>query len=450
MIATGRSDYPNQVNNVLCFPFIFRGALDVGATTINDEMKAACVEAIAGLARETASAELGAAYQGERLAFGPDYLIPKPFDPRLLPTIALAVAKAAIDSGVAKHNLDLDAYHAKLQTQVYRSAVTMRPIFEAAKTDNRRVVFAEGEDVKVLRTVQAMSEELSETAILIGRPNVIETRIEREGLSIKAGIDFELVNPENDARYRDYWKSYHDIMARKSITPDLAKAILRTNTTAIAAVMVHRGEADSMICGTFGQYHWHLKYIKQVLSNEELNPVGALSLVILDQGPLFIADTHVNIEPSAQQIANTMIAAARHTRRFGIEPKLALCSSSQFGNADSHSGRVTREALAILDSQKVDFEYEGEMHTDAALDEDLRETMMPNNRLKGKANILVYANSDAAGATRNVLKSVAGGLEVGPILMGMGNRAHIVTPGVTVRGLLNIAALAGSPVSSYE
>ena len=450
LIATGRSDYPNQVNNVLCFPFIFRGALDVGATTINDEMKAACVEAIAGLARETASAELGAAYQGERLAFGPDYLIPKPFDPRLLPTIALAVAKAAIDSGVAKNELDLDAYQAKLQTQVYRSAVTMRPIFEAAKTDNRRVVFAEGEDVKVLRTVQAMSEELSETAILIGRPNVIESRIEREGLSIKAGVDFELVNPEKDTRYRDYWQSYHDIMARKSITPDLAKAIMRTNTTAIAAVMVHRGEADSMICGTFGQYHWHLKYIKQVLANQDLTPVGALSLVILDQGPLFIADTHVNIEPSAQQIANTMIAAARHTRRFGIEPKLALCSSSQFGNADTHSGRVTREALAILDSHKVDFEYEGEMHTDAALDEDLRETMMPNNRLKGKANILVYANSDAAGATRNVLKSVAGGLEVGPILMGMGNRAHIVTPGVTVRGLLNIAALAGSPVSSYE
>jgi malate dehydrogenase (oxaloacetate-decarboxylating)(NADP+) len=326
----------------------------------------------------------------------------------------------------------------------------MRPIFEAAKTDNRRVVFAEGEDVKVLRTVQAMSEELSETAILIGRPNVIESRIEREGLSIKAGIDFQLVNPEKDTRYRDYWQSYHDIMARKSITPDLAKAIMRTNTTAIASVMVHRGEADSMICGTFGQYHWHLKYIKQVLANQDLTPIGALSLVILDQGPLFIADTHVNIEPSAQQIADTMIAAARHTRRFGIEPKLALCSSSQFGNADSHSGRVTREALAILDSQKVDFEYEGEMHTDAALDEDLRETMMPSNRLKGKANILVYANSDAAGATRNVLKSVAGGLEVGPILMGMGNRAHIVTPGVTVRGLLNIAALAGSPVSSYE
>jgi malate dehydrogenase (oxaloacetate-decarboxylating)(NADP+) len=325
----------------------------------------------------------------------------------------------------------------------------MRPIFEAAKTDNRRVVFSEGEETKVLRTVQAMSEELSGSAILIGRPSVIKARIEREGLSIKAGVDFELVNPESDARYRDYWQSYHEIMARKSVTPDLAKAILRTNTTAIAAVMVHRGEADSMICGVFGQYQWHLNYIKQVLANKDFSPVGALSLVILDQGPLFIADTHVNIEPTAQQITDTMIATARHTRRFGIEPKLALCSSSQFGNADSHSGRVTREALSILDAQEVDFEYEGEMHTDAALDESLRETMMPGNRLKGKANILVYANSDAAGATRNILKSVAGGLEVGPILMGMGNRAHIVTPGVTVRGLLNIAALASSPVSSY-
>jgi malate dehydrogenase (oxaloacetate-decarboxylating)(NADP+) len=449
LIATGRSDYPNQVNNVLCFPFIFRGALDVGATEINDAMKVACVEAIAGLARETASAELGAAYHGERLSFGPEYLIPKPFDPRLLPTIATAVAKAAIESGVATRELDLVAYEAKLQSQVFRSALIMRPVFDAARMERRRIVFAEGEDPKVLRAVQTMTEEMLDTAIVVGRPEVIDARIEREGLSIKPGVDFEIVNPENDHRYRDYWGSYHSIMARDGVTPDLAKAILRTNTTAIAATMVHRGEADSMICGTFGQYQWHLKYLRQVLANEELHPTGALSLLILEKGPLFIADTHVNIEPTAEQIAATMIAAARHVRRFGLEPKLALCSGSQFGNNDCHSGRVSRAALAILDAQKLDFEYEGEMHTDAALDPELRERHLPGNRLTGKANVLIYTNTDAAGAARNLLKSVADGLEVGPILMGMGNRAHIVTAGVTVRGLLNIAALAGTPVSSY-
>ncbi|TYB90277.1 NADP-dependent malic enzyme [Oceaniovalibus sp. ACAM 378] len=449
LIATGRSDYPNQVNNVLCFPFIFRGALDSGATEINDAMKVACVEAIAGLARAPASAELGAAYQGERLAFGPEYLIPKPFDPRLLPTIAVAVAKAAIESGVATREIDLEAYGKSLQTQVYRSALIMRPVFMAARKEQRRIVFAEGEEPRVLRTVQSMTEELSETAILVGRPEVIEQRIEREGLSVRAGEHFELVNPESDARYRDYWGSYHAIMQRKGVTPDLAKAILRTNSTAIAATMVHRGEADSMICGTVGQYLWHLNYIQQILANDDLHPAGALSLMILDKGPLFIADTHVNTEPDARQLAETMIAAARHVKRFGIKPKVALCSGSQFGNLDSRSGRVARDALALLDATDTGFEYEGEMHTDAALDPDLRERLFPGSRLTGKANVLVYTNTDAAGATRNILKSVADGLEVGPILMGMGNRAHIVTPGVTVRGLLNMAALAGMPVSSY-
>lgn len=449
LIATGRSDYPNQVNNVLCFPFIFRGALDVGATEINDEMKVACVEAIASLARETASAELGAAYQGERLSFGPEYLIPKPFDPRLLPTIATAVAKAAIESGVATRELDIEAYQAKLQSQVFKSALIMRPVFDAARMERRRIVFAEGEDPKVLRAVQTMTEEMLDTAIVVGRPEVIDARIEREGLSIKPGLDFEIVNPENDHRYRDYWGSYHSIMARDGVTPDLAKAILRTNSTAIAATMVHREEADSMICGTFGQYQWHLKYLRQILETKDLHPTGALSLLILEKGPLFIADTHVNIEPTAEQIAATMIAAARHVRRFGLEPKLALCSGSQFGNNDCHSGRVSRAALAILDAQNLEFEYEGEMHTDAALDPILRERHLPGNRLTGKANVLIYTNTDAAGAARNLLKSVADGLEVGPILMGMGNRAHIVTAGVTVRGLLNIAALAGTPVSSY-
>ncbi|SMC93737.1 malate dehydrogenase (oxaloacetate-decarboxylating)(NADP+) [Fulvimarina manganoxydans] len=449
LIATGRSDYPNQVNNVLCFPFIFRGALDVGAREINDEMKIACVEAIAKLARVTASAELGTAYQGEKLSFGPDYLIPKPFDPRLLPTVAVAVAKAAMESGVATREIDLDTYARSLQSHVYRSALVMRPVFEAARTVSRRIVFAEGEEPRILRTAQAMMDETMEMPILIGRPHVIDQRIEREGLSIVAGRDFEVVNPESDARYREYWTTYYEIMKRRGVSPDVARATIRTNTTAIAATMVRRGEADSVICGTVGQYLWHLDTVSQILSTDELHPVGALSLLLLDKGPLFIADTHVNAEPSGEQVAETLIAAARHVRRFGITPRIALCSGSQFGNLDSLSGRIAREALAILDERSLDFEYEGEMQSDAALNPELRERLFPGGRLNGKANVLIFTNSDAAGAARNLLKTVAEGLEVGPILMGMGNRAHIVTPGVTVRGLLNITALASTPVSSY-
>ncbi len=449
MIATGRSDYPNQVNNVLCFPFIFRGALDTGATQINDDMKIACVEAIAALARKTASAELGQAYRGERLAFGPDYLIPKPFDPRLLPTVAFAVAEAAIVSGVATRELDLQRYLETLRAEVSRSAMIMRPVFEAARRSSRKIVFAEGEDERVLRAAQALVEETVSKPILIGRADVITSRIEREGLTIRPGEDFELVNPESDPRYNEYWSTYHTLMARRGVTPDLAKSILRTNTTAIAAVMVQRGEADSMICGTVGQYRWHLDFINQVLSAGKLHPVGALSLVILDDGPLFVTDTHVNVTPTGRELADTVLAAARHVRRFGVVPKIGLCSGSQFGNLDCASGRVMRETLSILDGMETDFEYEGEMHTDAALDPELRERLFPGSRLTGKANVLVYSNTDAAGAVRNILKSVAGGLEVGPILMGMGNRAHVVTPSITVRGLLNIAALAGSEVASY-
>ena len=449
MIATGRSDFPNQVNNVLCFPFIFRGALDVAASDINDEMKLACVDAIASLARATTSAEVGQAYQGEKLNFGPDYLIPKPFDPRLLPTIALAVARAAIASGVAQKEIDLDAYKRTLEAQVFRSSLIMRDAFAAARKAKRKIVFAEGEDERVIRAAQAMVEDTVDTPILIGRPEIIEARIERAGLSIVPGQDFEIVNPENDVRYRDYWQTYQKQMARSGVTPDLAKAVLRTNTTAIAAVMVARGDADSLICGTFGQYLWHLNYVKQMLASENFHPVAALSLMILDDGPLFVADTHINTEQTAQTLAETTIAAARHVRRFGIEPQIALCSGSQFGNRDCASGRVMRAALEILDAQDHNFSYEGEMNTDAALDPELRARLFPDNRLSGKANVLIYANTDAAGAARNLLKSVAGGLEVGPILMGMGNRAHIVTAGVTVRGLLNIAALAGSDVSSY-
>lgn len=449
LIATGRSDYPNQVNNVLCFPFIFRGALDAGATEINEAMKVACVEAIAQLARETASAEVGEVYRGEKLEFGPDYLIPKPFDPRLLPTIALAVAKAAIETGVATRKLDLEEYSAHLQGQVFRSHAIMRRVFDAARSSSRRIVFAEGEDERVLRAVQAMVEETSHQPILIGRPDVVRARIDREGLKIRAGRDFQIVNPEDDPRYRDYWGSYHQLMMRRGVSPDLARAVMRTNTTAIAAVMVQRGEADSMICGTVGEYRWHLNYVDQILSQGHLRPQGALSLLILERGPLFVADSQVHLNPTPEQIADAAIAAARHVRRFGVTPRVALCSNSQFGNLDNASGRTMRAALALLDAQVLDFEYEGEMQTDVALNAALRDKLLPGGRLSDAANVLLYSNAETAGAVRNVLKSVGDGLEVGPILMGMGNRVHIVTPSVTVRGLLNIAALAGAEVSTY-
>ncbi|MEE4120748.1 MAG: NADP-dependent malic enzyme [Paracoccaceae bacterium] len=450
IIATGRSDYPNQVNNVLCFPFIFRGALDVGATEINDAMQIGCIEGIAALARATTSAEAAAAYQGERLTFGRDYLIPKPFDPRLIGVVASAVAQAAMESGVATRPIDdMEAYRARLDGSVFKSALLMRPVFEAARQAAHRIVFAEGEDERVLRAAQAILEETTEQPILIGRPRVVEARCEQHGLTIRPGRDFDLVNPEDDPRYREYWETYHRIMCRRGVTPDLARAIMRTNTTAIAAVMVHRGEAESMICGTFGQFLWHLNYVRQVLAQSGRRPVGALSMMILEDGPLFIADTQVHQTPSPEEIAESAIGAARHVRRFGLTPKVALCSHSQFGNMDSDSGRRMRAALEILDAREVNFEFEGEMHVDSALDPALRARLLPDSRLEGAANVLIFATADAASGVRNVLKMKAGGLEVGPILMGMGNTAHVVTPSITARGLLNMSAIAGTPVAHY-
>jgi malate dehydrogenase (oxaloacetate-decarboxylating)(NADP+) len=450
IIATGRSDFPNQVNNVLCFPFIFRGALDVGATTINDEMEIACVEGIAALARATTSAEAAAAYQGEQLTFGAEYLIPKPFDPRLIGVVSSAVAKAAMETGVAKRPIeDMDAYRHKLDGSVFKSALLMRPVFEAARVAPRRIVFAEGEDERVLRAAQAMLEETTERPILIGRPEVIERRIEKAGLILKLGENVDLVNPENDPRYRDYWGTYCSLMARRGVSPDIARAVMRTNTTAIGAVMVHREEADSLICGTFGEFHWHLNYVEQVLGRNGHHAQGALSLMILEDGPLFIADTHVHPHPNSEQIAQIAIGAARHVRRFGIEPKVALCSQSQFGNQGDGTGACLRGALKLLDEGNHDFCYEGEMNIDTALDEELRRRLLPSNRMKGAANVLVFANADAASGVRNILKMKGDGLEVGPILMGMGNRAHIVSPSITARGILNMGAVAGTPVAHY-
>ncbi|MGZ2256834.1 NADP-dependent malic enzyme [Roseobacter sp. A03A-229] len=451
IIATGRSDFPNQVNNVLCFPFIFRGALDVGATTINDEMQLACIDGIAELARATTSAEAAAAYQGEQLTFGADYLIPKPFDPRLVGVVSSSVARAAMETGVATRPIeDLDAYRQKLDGSVFKSALLMRPVFQAARQAPRRIVFAEGEDERVLRCAQAMLEETTERPIIIGRPEVIETRIARAGLTIKLDQDVDLVNPENDARYRDYWETYHELMARRGGTPDIARAIMRTNTTAIGAVMVHRGEADSLICGTFGEFSWHLNYVNQILGRDDLHPVGALSMMILEDGPLFVADTQVHLHPDPNEIAEIAIGAARHVRRFGIEPRIAFCSQSQFGNRGDGTGGRLRAAIRMLDAQGHDFCYEGEMNIDTALDPELRARILPGNRMpEGAANVLVFAHADAASGVRNILKMKGGGLEVGPILMGMGNRAHIVSPSITARGLLNMSAIAGTPVAHY-
>ncbi|MFK7754549.1 MAG: NADP-dependent malic enzyme [Sedimentitalea sp.] len=450
IIATGRSDFPNQVNNVLCFPFIFRGALDVGATEINDTMQIACIEGIAELARATTSAEAAAAYSGEALTFGADYLIPKPFDPRLVGIVSSAVARAAMESGVATRPIeDLEGYKEKLNQTVFKSALLMRPVFEAAAAASRRIVFTEGEDERVLRAAQAVLEETTETPILIGRPEVIEARCEKIGLNIRPERDFQLVNPENDPRYYDYWTRYHALMERRGVSPDIAKAVLRTNTTAIGAIMVQRGDADSMICGTFGEFRWHLNYVTQVLGTPQHSPHGALSLMILEDGPLFIADSHVHIEPDPAELAEIATAAARHVRRFGIEPNLAFCSQSQFGNQAEGSGQRLRDAIAILDQSPQDFVYEGEMNVDSALDPELRARIFPNSRLNGAANVLIFGNADAASGVRNILKVRADGLAVGPILMGMGNKAHIVTPSITARGLLNMAAIAGTPVAHY-
>lgn len=391
------------------------------------------------------------AYRGETLTFGADYLIPKPFDPRLIGVVSSAVAKAAMDTGVAARPLpDIGLYKRTLDGSVFRSAMIMRPVFEAAATTKRRIVFTEGEDERVLRTANAMLEETTDVPILIGRPEVIATRAERAGLPIRPGRDFEIVNPENDPRYRDYWGTYHELMARRGVTPDIARAIMRTNTTAIGAVMVHRKEAESMICGTFGQYSWHLNYVCQILERDGLRPQGALSLMILEDGPLFIADTQVHHSPTPEQVADAAVSAARHVRRFGVTPKVALCSHSQFGNLETETGRKMRTAMDILEARGVDFIFDGEMHVDSALDPAIRERLMPRSRIEGAANTLIFSGTDSASGVRNALKLKASGIEVGPILMGMGNRAHIVTPSITPRGLLNMCAIAGTPVGHYR
>ncbi len=441
IIATGRSDYPNQVNNVLCFPFIFRGALDVGATQVNDDMKLACVKALADLAHAESSAEVAAAYRGEDLVFGPDYLIPKPFDPRLIVQIAPAVARAAMDSGVATRPIeDFDAYRENLERFVYRSGMLMKPVIESAKRDVRRVVFAEGEDERVLRCVQALLDEGMAEPILVGRPEVIGHRVNKLGLRIS---DVEICNPEDDPRYREYWQLYHSLNERKGVSPEAAKTIIRTNTTAIGAIMVKRGEADAMICGAYGQYMWHQRYVMDVIGRRpDCSIMAALSVMIQPTGTVFLADTYVNPDPTPEELAEITLLAAEEVRRFGIEPKVALLSHSNFGNVNNPSAMKMRRTVEILDELAPSFEYEGEMHADAALDEDIRKRIFPNSRLNGPANLLIMPNLDAANTSSNLLKIMGNGLRVGPVLLGAAQPAHIVTPSVTARGLFNLTALA--------
>jgi len=445
VIATGRSDYPNQVNNVLCFPFIFRGALDVGATTINEPMKVAAVKAIADLAMAESSDVVASAYGGDQpAAFGPDYLIPRPFDPRLIVTIAPAVAKAAMDSGVATRPIaDLEAYRQRLMQFVFRSGLVMKPIFARAKQDPKRIVFSEGEEERVLRAVQTVVDEGLAKPILIGRPDVVASRVERLGLRLQAGTHFELCNPLSDPRFPEYWKLYHSLTERSGVAPEFARTLVRTRTTVIAALMVRRGEADALVCGVGGQFHRHLRHISDIIGRAPgAHALAALNLLILPRGAYFIVDTHVTAEPDAQQVAEIAVMAARKVQGFGIAPKVALLSHSSFGSLNTASAVKMREALELIGQMAPDLEVEGEMHGDAAVSEEIRNRLFPNSRLKGAANLLVMPTMDAANIAFNLLKSLADGLSIGPILLGAALPAHILTASVTVRGIVNMTAVA--------
>jgi malate dehydrogenase (oxaloacetate-decarboxylating)(NADP+) len=443
IIATGRSDYPNQVNNALCFPYIFRGALDVGATTINEEMKLACVRAIADLARREAT-DLGAAYAGETPSFGPEYLIPRPFDPRLLVSLAPAVAQAAMDSGVATRPMDdMVAYRDRLSSWVFRTGLLMKPVFDRARADCKRVVYAEGEEETVLRAVQTVVDEGLARPILVGRPAVIERRIARLGLRLRIGVDVDVTNIDDDPRFNEYWQLYHEIMQRKGITPSAAKALVRSRDVVIAALMVRRGEADALLCGLVGRFVRKLRYVREILGVEsESRGLSALSAVLNDKGVLFFTDTHVNVDPSAAEIAESVIQAAFRLKLFGIVPKAALVSHSNFGSSESASSQKMRDALQILRERAPKLEVEGEMHADIALNAEARDRIFPNSRLTGRANLLVFANLDAANAAYNLVRSVTDGVGIGPILMGLASTAHVLTPSATVRRVVNMTAIA--------
>ncbi len=445
VIATGRSDYPNQVNNVLCFPFIFRGALDVGATTINEAMKLAAVLAIAELAQAEQSDVVAMAYGENASGFGKDYLIPKPFDPRLIAKVAPAVAKAAMDSGVATSPItDWPAYLQRLDQFVYQSGLIMKPVFSKARQAPKRIVYAEGEDERVMRAVQVVLDEKLAHPILIGRPAVIEKRIEKFGLRMKAGIDFEIINPEWDERYRDYWQAYFKLTARRGVSEQYAKIEMRRRLTLIGAMMMHKGHADGMICGTFGTHSLHLHYVEQVIGRRAgVKHLYAMNVLMLPTRTVFICDTYVNPDPTPEQIAEMTILAAEEMRRFGVVPKVALLSHSSFGTSCEPSAVKMRTALALITAQAPDLEVEGEMHGDAALSAEVRGRAMPDSRLKGEANLLIMPTLDAANISFNLLKTASGGgITIGPILLGAAMPVHIVTPTATVRRIINMTALA--------
>ena len=445
IIATGRSDFPNQVNNVLCFPFIFRGALDVGATSINEAMKLACVRALADLAMVEQSDIVASAYNlQENLRFGPEYLIPNPFDPRLIVMIAPAVAKAAMESGVATRPIeDFDAYRARLTSFVYHSGLLMKPLFSAAKKDPKRIVYAEGEDERVLRAVQVIVDEKLAYPILVGRPAVLERRIERFGLRLKPNVDFQVINPDHDDRFRDYWMNYYVLTERKGVSQPYAQIEMRRRHTLIGAMMIHRGDADGMVCGTFGTHGLHLRYIDEVLGRRAgVNVYAAMNAVLLPSRTVFIADTYVNADPTAEQIAEIAVLCAEEMRRFGITPKTALLSHSSFGTSEYPSAQKMRDALALINARAPDLEVEGEMHGDAALSETVRRAAFPHSRLNGDANLLIMPTLDAANISFNLLKVASGGgVTMGPVLLGCAKPVHILTPSATVRRIVNMTAL---------
>jgi malate dehydrogenase (oxaloacetate-decarboxylating)(NADP+) len=445
VIATGRTDYPNQVNNVLCFPFIFRGALDVGATSITPEMELAAVQALAQLARAETSEQVAVAYNVESLRFGPEYLIPKPFDPRLISSIAPAVAEAAMKSGVATRPIaDLGAYRDSLTQFVYHSGMIMRPLFSAAKASPKRLVYAEGEDERVLRATQIVVDEGIARPTLIGRPAVVERRIERLGLRIRPGREFELVNPEFDPRYRDYWTTYHRLTERKGVSPEYARIEMRRRNTLIGAMLIHKGEADGMLCGTFGTHALHLHYVDQVIGlRPGIRHYAAMNALLLPNRTVFICDTYVTPDPDAEHVAEMTLLAAEEVRRFGIVPKVALLSASNFGSVDLPSARKMQAALALVAARAPELEVEGEMHGDAALSDEIRAKVLPGAKLRGAANLLIMPTLDAANISFNLLKVASSeNVTIGPILLGAARPVHILTPSATVRRLVNMSALA--------
>lgn len=444
IICTGRSDYSNQVNNVLCFPFIFRGALDVGATAINEEMKMACVEAIAALARKEISAEVASVYSEETLEFGPEYLIPKPFDPRLIVDLPIAVAKAAMKTGVATRPIkDFAAYEQTLREFFIRSQLVMRPIMTRAKENPKRIVFSEGEEENVLQAVQGVLDDGLAKPILIGRKKVIETRVKRMGLRMVSGEDFEIVDPEKDVRYREYWEGYLHLMDRKGVTPATARYRVRTSPTVIGALMVHRDEADGLICGTVGQYHRHLRHVKDIIGLKPgVETAAALNALILPKGTYFFCDTQINPNPSIAQISEMTLLAAEEIKRFGIKPKVALLSHSNFGSQDTETACKMRGAYADIRMRDRELEIDGEMQADTALSEKIRAEIMPNSNLSGQANLFIMPNVESANIAFNMLKVLGEGISIGPLLLGVSRPAHILTPAVTPRGIINATALA--------